>query len=180
MSLTYYVKTSFNAVFLINGAFVEKPSAIKYDSDQPLYVTVLPLKAVLLPYTVKLLGGRVVANEELCSCYKISDDGVLVVLRERHNYVYSVAKKRVENDGELGEFFALVKLGDIAKARLMLTDELSHSLTDEALISFFEPYEAVIKNVYDGSGGYLLLGKSESSKCYLSFDDKLINDITCE
>lgn len=181
MEHVYYPRFSRGAVFLINGSFVEKPGAVPYDDSEPLYITVLPLSAVLLPYTVKLLKGKAAENNLLCDCYEIEKGHTLCLLKPRHNYVYAppAAPEPVHGGGVFEAFFALVKQGKTVEARRHMTPELSASLSDEGLTEFFSEYEALCENTFTPSGGYLLLGKS-TARCKVTLTDAKIADITCE
>ncbi len=155
----------FDCVYLINGAFNEKARVITYPAASPLYVTVLPLKALLLPYTVKLAGGKVLSNAELAVSYEVADGHFAVRLAERHNYVYSPACVQSLNPrgGRECRFYRAVKAGDFAAARKMMTAELSESASDDDLAEFFAPYADIIENRFaDLSGGFFLINKNTS------------------
>ena len=67
-----YVKSDFEAVFLINGAFTECAESISIDDEAVYFITALPLNAAFLPYTVKLAAAEVRSNPELAKVYSLS------------------------------------------------------------------------------------------------------------
>ena len=89
MRIMYAFVPHFECVTLINGAFNERPAALSYPSASPLYITLLPLRAILLPYTVRLIGGKVASNAELARSFEAGADRYIITFDERHNYVYS-------------------------------------------------------------------------------------------
>ena len=58
MNINLHIKNDFPAVYMLNGVFIESGRRIVIRRDEVTYVTVLPLSAALLPYTVKLAGGK--------------------------------------------------------------------------------------------------------------------------
>ena len=148
MKIQYAFAPEFECVMLINGAFNEKPAPIAYPAASPLYVTLLPLKALLLPYTVKLLGGKPASNAELARSCEIAADRFIVGFSERHNYVYSPVAAETPPKGAAQRLFRLVKAGDTEGARKLMTRELSESVDDAALTEFFAPYSEIIENRY--------------------------------
>ncbi len=163
MKIYYALKSEFDCVYMINGTFYEKADVINYPAMSPLYVTVFPLNAVLLPYTVKLLGGRAVCNEQLAQCNEVAPEHFIVRLKERHNYVYSPAHTQAVSPerGLAPEFYRAIKSGDFAKARNLMTKELSESVDDDTLAEFFAPYCDIVENRFaDLSGGFFLINKN--------------------
>lgn len=163
MKIYYALKSEFDCVYMINGAFNEKADVINYPAMSPLYITVFPLDAVLLPYTVKLIGGRAVCNGQLAQCNEVAPDHFLVRLKERRNYVYSPAHTQsvAPETGLAPEFYRAVKSGDFAKARSLMTKDLSDSIDDESLAEFFAPYCDIVENRFaDLSGGFFLINKN--------------------
>ncbi|MBQ7227816.1 MAG: hypothetical protein IJX05_05405 [Clostridia bacterium] len=163
MKIRYAVDAEFESVYLVNGAFNEKIKNIEYPAMSPLYITALPLNALLLPYTVRLIGGKAVANADLAQIYEVADSRYIVRLKERHNYVYSPARVQTiqPEKGVVPAFYRAVKSGDFPKARLMMTKDLSSSIDDESLADFFAPYIDVVENRFaDLSGGFFLINKN--------------------
>lgn len=149
MKLTYAFVPGFECVIMLNGAFNEKPAPISYPASSPLYVTLLPLQAIYLPYTVRLLGGKVMSNQELASAREIGSDRYIVTFAERHNYVYSPHYTATPPARDLPEkLLRLVKAGDIPAARALMTSDLSASVSDEAITEFFAPYCGITENPY--------------------------------
>ncbi len=139
----------FACVMFLNGAFNERPAPLSYPSSSPLYVTALPLDAMLLPYTVRLIGGKAASNTPLARTFEAGADRYILTLNERHNYVYSPRSPSAPPPADAAErFFGAVKSGDIPAARAMMTKELGESVTDEALADFFSPYSAIAPNPY--------------------------------
>lgn len=163
MKIFYDFSAEFECVYLINGAFNETPSIIEYPAMSPIYVTLMPLKALLLPYTVKLVAGKVMSNSELAVSYEVATGHFAVRFKERHNYVYSPAhiQSLSPEKGLAPGFYRAVKSGDFSLARKMMTSELSGSVDDESLAGFFAPYSDIIENRFaDLSGGFFLINKN--------------------
>ena len=59
------IKTEFESVFLLNGVFSECLKPFLYPINEALYITVLPLEAQLLPYTIKTIGAKALCNPSL-------------------------------------------------------------------------------------------------------------------
>lgn len=149
MKIVYAFEAEFGCVMLLNGAFNEKADRVNYPAGSPLYVTALPLTAMLLPYTVKLLGGKVMSNAELARSVEVNAERYIVTLSERHNYVYSPRSSAVRRPQSLPEkLLAAVKSGDIAAARALMAPELESTVTDAAMIEFFAPYSSVVANPF--------------------------------
>ena len=149
MKLTYAFVPGFECVMMLNGAFKEKPAPLSYPAASPLYVTLFPLHAIYLPYTVRLLGGKVMSNPELASVHEIGSDRYIVTFAERHNYVYSPQHTVTPPARDMPEkLFRFVKAGDISSARTLMTAELSESVDDDAIIEFFQPFSTITLNPY--------------------------------
>lgn len=182
MKITYALLSDADCVYLINGAFNDSPKEINYPSDSPLYVTLLPLKANLLPYTVKIVGGKVTTNTELCESCELSPVHFVLRFKERHNYVYTAGTAGDFLPGKSlpAKLFAKIKDGDIENARSLMTKELSSSIDDESLLGFFEPYNAVIENKFKDLNGSYYLINSQTKKgeaFYFSLKNGLIDNI---
>lgn len=181
MKIQYAFAPRFDCVMLINGAFNEKPTPVTYPSSSPLYVTLLPLKALLLPYTVKLLGGKPMCNTELARSCEITADRFVIGFAERHNYVYSPkATEEPPLRGLPPRLFALVKAGEFDAARKLMTRELAESVDDAAIAEFFAPYSDIIENPYsDISATHFLIHKDSAKGDGFVFtcDNARISDI---
>ncbi len=162
---------NFEAVYLVNGVFTEK-NVIACDSDDVLYVTVLPLNPLHLSYTVKTAMGRILSNQSLARAFK-TRDGFVIKLSPRFSYVYSTAIH--DSPADVAQlFFEYVKERDLEKARALLTPELSQSLTDEALTEFFDEYEDIAKYK---DGYYLINREGEGEPYEFCIKASLIDDI---
>ncbi|MCL2234800.1 MAG: hypothetical protein FWC11_04165 [Firmicutes bacterium] len=167
--ITFHVKSDFKCVYLLNGSFVENPNAVKYSSAEPLYVTALPLSAHLMPYTVKILGKKVLENSELVSVFSVSDERAIVYLRPRYNYVYNRKKIATLNEHDFVEsFFYSVKKGNLIKAREAMTLSLMEKVNDENLSAFFADYHFCLKDNFFGEKN----DKNEKKNVYLLIDSE--------
>lgn len=156
MEAVFTVTADFDAVYLINGAFVETP-VFRFDPHDVLYVTVLPLESHLLPYTVKIVLGCAQNNADLAVCARLGEDYYIRFL-PRYAYAYDAHKKPDLPTGSSVpcRFFELVKAGNLIPARAMMTDELSKSVTDDDLSAFFDGYTALLEN----AGRFYLLDEN--------------------
>ena len=178
MESEFTVTADFEAVYLINGAFAENP-VFRFDCDDVLYITVMPLCAYLLPYTVKIVSGSVRNNRELAVCAKIGGD-YCVKFTPRYAYMYDAGRKpelQTESAAPC-RFFRLLKCGDISHARAMLSPELSSGVSDEDLAAFFEAFSSIIEH----KGRYYLLdGNDEGTEYRFVMKHGLIDNIEeCE
>lgn len=147
MDIFYHFDCTFPAVFTVNGVFFESLNRLKSGAADSLYVTVLPLDALYLPYTVKLGSGGVFANSALCTVYQLKKDRYYVKLLPRFNYVYSpIRHNRTDSESKVKKLFDSVKQGDTVSARTLLSEELSASVDDKSLIEFFDGYKDVVEN----------------------------------
>lgn len=148
MRIVLQVKSECDAVYLVNGTFIERISKMVVQSDEVVYVTVLPLSPALLPYTAKICGGSVVSPKELCRVFD-SPQGKTVSFLPHYNYVYPSAPKTETDTNETDvrkKFFLAVKSGKLLDARALMTDELSSAVDDETLASFFDDYSSLYVN----------------------------------
>lgn len=145
------------------------------ETDEVLYITVLPLDAMLLPYTVKLAAAAVQANETLACLYRSGSEFILK-LQPRFNYVYTPSPRLREKDmTEI--FFAHVKAGAPEKARAFMTPELSGSIDDKSLIDFFSPFIDI--SPADAPGRYYMLGSDGEAKLFIfTLKNGLIDNIS--
>lgn len=178
MEVILHIKSEISAVFLLNGAFVEKPDKVIYRSDEPLYVSILPLDAIYLPYTVKLLKGKPLNNEPLAESFVLNENRILIRLKGRFNYVYSPSAPRTAkfDEGVVPHFFRLVKEQRFVLARENMTKELSAGLTDEALTDFFNEFCDITENVYTPEKGWYLLREGVCARCDITLRSGLIDN----
>ena len=173
MEPEFTVTADFAAVYLINGAFAENP-VFRFDPDEVLYITVLPLSAHLLPYTVKIVSGTVRSNRELAVCAKLGG-GYFVRFMPRYAYMYGANRQAADGGGSVpARFFALVKEGRLPEARALMTDALSSSVTDADLSAFFDGFTAVIENA---GRTYLLDENSVGTEYRFALSAGLIDNI---
>lgn len=166
----------FDAVYLINGSFVEN-GKVTVRSDEVTYVTVLPLSAVLLPYTVRLYGDRISSNEDLCHVVKKTPNELVISLRPRYNYVYTPTEGFTPPRSFIGKFFKYVKCGSFGAARTHLTAALSADVTDEGLAAFFDGYDELIEGE---NGECFLSGKGKTATLKFSLVGSKIDDVVEE
>jgi len=150
-----HIKTDFDCVFLLNGNFCEKADGFLYPEAEPLYITVLPLDAHLLPYTTKILNAKAIANADLCTVFKL-DDKTYVKLMPRYNYIYNI-----KDGGGIAfdmcppqHLFNAIKNKNFAQAKKYLTQNLLSTIDDNALQAFFDPYTAIVKDEFSNSINY--------------------------
>ncbi len=179
------IKADFEAVYLFNGTFAEKADRLNVRSDEVIYITVLPLSAALLPYTVKFAGGKIRNNEELARAYEIDDRRYIIRLSPRYNYVYSPTPHESRHEFEGGivpRFFAAAIKNETDSARKCLTAGLNASVNDAALSEFFDGYEEIIPN--DGftaappNSWFLIDRNGKATLFTFTLKSGLIDDIT--
>lgn len=185
MNINLHIKNDFPAVYMLNGVFIESGRRIVIRRDEVTYVTVLPLSAALLPYTVKLAGGKARCNEELCRVFTLTENDLVLRLSPRYNYVYSPEPQNsaVERSSALvPRFFAAVVSKDLQNARKFLTQGLASTIDDASLTAFFSDYDDIIANdgyVPAAPNSYFLIDKEGKAALFtFSLKDNLIDDIT--
>ena len=182
MKIKYAIESVYESVFLVNGIFKERINNVDYPKMSPLYITTLPLSALLLPYTIRLVNGKSTCNSNLVSIYEVADGRFIVKLKERHNYVYSPEsiQKLPPESGVASVFYRTVKAGEFEKARRMMTKELSSSINDDALASFFAPYVDVVENRFDDLPGEVFFINGETGRSepfHFEFSGEKISNI---
>ncbi|MCL2555906.1 MAG: hypothetical protein FWE03_02650 [Firmicutes bacterium] len=178
MDINLQIKPQFEAVFLINGKFCEISNII-FKNNDVVYITVLPLEAFMLPYTIKLIGGKVRSNTDLASCYSLSSNEYYLSLKPRYNYVYTISKAQQPLNNQqsiIEKFFYFVLKGRLCLARECLSDELSKSISDEDLAAFFDGYDDIIKNEKK-DGEYYLIAENKGVLFWFEIVDGLIDNI---
>ena len=179
-----YVKSDFEAVFLINGAFTECAESISIDDEAVYFITALPLNAAFLPYTVKLAAAEVRSNPELAKVYSLSPSCALLRLSPRYAYVYSpsqASSAAKHADSPVAAFFSAVKGGDFVSARRYLTKELSAAADDEALSAFFDGFSEIFPDPEspENGGAFYLSGEDgNASRFRFKLRAGLIDDVT--
>ncbi|MCL2061419.1 MAG: hypothetical protein FWH03_02200 [Firmicutes bacterium] len=164
------VKTDFATVFLLNGTFSENAEFFLYDTSNPIYITVLPLSAHLLPYTVKIAGGKPVSNEKLCAAFS-AGDALHVKLHPRYNYIYTADAVSASASATHAErLFRAVKQKNYAAARQFLSPALSQSVDDEGLWAFFADYTEIVADDFSSPkkrGAFYLIDELGKGTAYL-------------
>lgn len=172
MEVFYHFECFFPAVFTVNGVFFESVTKLKAEPSDSLFITVFPLDAVYLPYTVRIGGGEAFANAALTKIYRLRDNRFLVRFLPRFNYVYSPVRHEAanKNGSVVKRLFEAVKERDLSAARSLMTKELSASVNDNALAEFFDGYvEAVDNNGYlptDGDSFFLIPDSGKAAELF--------------
>ena len=177
MEIIYHFVYS-NSVLLLNGSFVQTAGSVRYEQSEPLFVTVLPLNAQYIQYTVQLLGGKAVSNAPLTYCCNMGNGHYYVELLPRSAYVYSPEHKSAPEPTDAPNMLLnLIKSGNIAAARSLLTPELSESISGESLADFFKGVVAVRPNTFTPEKGYLLIKEDSSAPiANITYRNGLIDD----
>ena len=167
MDINLSLKPQFEAVFLINGKLSEG-GRIVFSNNEVVYITVLPLESMLLPYTIKIVGDKVKSNEDLAFCYNLKDGEFHLKLLPRYSYIYAVGEKKKGKEktsqGLVQKFFNYVLKRKLSLARDCLSNELSDSIDDENLKAFFDGYDDLVKG--ENCGEYYLIKKNNKGVLY--------------
>lgn len=142
MEIKFRILPETNSVFLLSGSFLEGDT-FSIGSDEVVYLTVLPLGAAFLPYTVKLIGCVVASNKDLALCVRTGEREYALKLGRR-NFVYSEGHF-VGSDDPCCEFFYFVKGGHFNFASELLSPSLKSGLSDKAMQRFFFGYSDIVK-----------------------------------
>ena len=138
-----HIKSKFDCVYLINGEFFERAHSLGISEFDIIYVTVLPIKHTLLPYTVRLEGARTV-HSELYDGIRLSDKHYLLTLEPKYMTVYSCNRQDVlSQPSPVSRLFTLIKNGDAFTAYAMLSESLKSTVDKNGLISFFDGFERI-------------------------------------
>ena len=175
MEINIKLLTEAECVFLLDGRFFEGDEFVTA-TDDVVFLTVLPLDAQFVPYTVKLIGHRVMSNRSLALSCKITAREYALKLGKRYSLIYSEDHRNYPSD-ECVRFFYFVKGGHFNLAAGMLSPSLRSALGDRELSAFFDEYADVIKY---GNDYYAVDGQGIGHKCLISFLDAKIDDISIE
>lgn len=169
-----------DSVLLLNGSFVQSASSVRYSSTEPLFVTVLPLNAQYIQYTVQLIGGKAVSNASLTYCCDMGNGHCYVELLPRSAYVYSPEHRTAPPPADAPNMLLnLIKNGNTTAARALLTPELGESISDEGLTDFFKGVITVRPNSFTPEKGYLLIKEDSSAPiANITYRNGLIDDIS--
>ena len=172
-----HIKSEFECVYLINGEFSETAECLKMSEHDIVYVTALPLKPTLLPYTVKLCGAESITSE-LASGMRLDGDNYLLVLSPRYMTVYTVAQPAPPQGSNISRLFSLVKSGDVAAAHAMLSSTLKESIDRDDLAAFFADYEKIAECTWETGNKFYLIDKNGASRLHsYTVKDGFIDDI---
>lgn len=170
-----------NSVLLLNGSFVQSATAVRYPKEEPLFVTVLPLNAMYLPYTVEILGGKAVHNASLALCCAMDNEHYYIELKPRSAYVFSPAALPPlrSSPSAPAQLLSFVKDSNFVAARALLSPRLGETVSDEALADFFDGVVAVRENAFTPQKGWLLVKEDGTAPvCEIEFSHGLIENIT--
>lgn len=138
-----HIKSLFDCVYLINGEFFERADSVAFSEFDMIYVTVLPVKHTLLPYTVRLEGARPV-DCELYNGLRLDANNYLLALEPRYMTVYNCNKTDGATPASpIARLFSLLKSGDVFTAYAMLSESLKATVDRNGLIGFFDGYDRV-------------------------------------
>ena len=168
------LKSDFECIYSINGRIIEG-GIVNLEENKVYYITVFPLNATYLSYTIKMVGDKIYTNKDLCVKVTTKEE-TYILFCKRYPYVYATTPFSYEG-GCVCEFFTLIKQNRIDKARSLLSDNLSKSVSDDALKGFFEKYEYVLDT--DDDNKWILATQNGEGE-YFTFILKhgLIDDIS--
>ena len=121
-----HIKSEFECVYLINGEFYERADDLTMSEFDVVYITVLPLKHTLLPYTVKLCGTENVTSE-LATGIRLNDEHYLLSLAPRYIIVYGNSTPLPPPTSHISRLFAFIKSGDVNSAYALLSEEIGRA-----------------------------------------------------
>jgi hypothetical protein len=164
--------SDFECVFYINGVLREK-GGWEIEDGVVYYVTILPLDALYMPYTVKLVGDKICSNRMLAVSVKTKRDTYLLFTK-RYEYVFSPPSFG-DKTSVAAKFFSLVKQAKFNDARALMTQSLSDSVSDEDLAGFFQDYDFIARLSGDE---WLLASKTgEGEITSFALEGDKINDV---
>jgi len=171
MEINLKIAAEFDAVYLVNGELSES-SEFSYGQDDVVYITILPLDAALLPYTLKMVGGGVKNNSALAKSYRLNAGEYHLKLLPRYNYIYSVENTAASNSyaanfapaSKPQRFFDLVIKKKLAAARELLSDDLNQSIDDASLGAFFAGFFDMVPG--SATGDYYLINRDNCGVLY--------------
>ena len=189
-----FIKTDFGCVFFLNGAFAESANGFNYPADTPIYITVMPLEAHLLPYTIKMLEATALNNQNLVASF-LFEDKIFIKMMPRYNYIYEnsgAIKAGATASASVAEkLFWAVKQQDFVLAKSLCTEGLLNTIDEGGLSAFFEPFTAILKDEFGieklekdilnnyalGEPYYLIDNNHNATILYFELQDKLIDNI---
>ncbi len=176
-----HIKSEFDCVYLINGCFAERADSLTMSEYDVVYVTALPLKHTLLPYTIKLCGAENF-NSELATGVRLGADHYLLSLSPRYIIVYGNAQPLPPPSSPITRLFSLVKNGDTTSAYSMLSEQLKSSIDKHDLVAFFEDFDRIAECTWDNSSKFYLIDKNGMARLhsYVMKDEFIDNIVECE
>ncbi len=162
------------SVYLVNGEFFEGDAFVS-SADEVVYITVLPLDARFMPYTVKLVGGKVACNESCAAVCKTGEREFALKLGLRYGFVFSGEHKNLPDD-VCCKFFYYVKGKHFDFAFEMLSRSLS-GLSERDLGAFFNGYV----DIFNVRGKYYLADETGAGhECVFALKDGKIDNISID
>lgn len=177
-----HIKSEFECVYLINGELFERADCLTFSEFDVIYVTVLPLKTTLLPYTVKLSCAENLTNE-LFHGVRLDEKHYLLLLSPRHMTVYASAPSVLPPPSSpISRLFSLIKNGDLGGAYAMLSESLRTTIEKSDLSDFFAGYERLTEcdweSKTDDGTRFYLIDKNGSAKLHsYTLQDEFIDNI---
>ena len=173
-----HIQSEFECIYLINGEFCEHADSINMSEYDVVYVTVLPLKHSLLPYTVKLCGTENVKTE-LALGLRLNPDHYILSLSPRYLIVYGTSPKPTPPKSHIARLFALLKSGETSAAYAMLSDELKGVINKDTLSAFFHDYEKLIECTWEKGNKFFLIDKNNAAHLHTyALKNEFIDDIS--
>lgn len=173
-----HIKSDFDCVYLINGELAERADTVCVSEFDVVYVTVLPLRLDLLPYTVRLCGADNTSGE-VYSGVRLDENHYLLSLSPRYMTVYGATPTPVAPASPIARLFSLVKNGDLGSAYAMLSEELRSNIDKNDLNGFFADFERIAECTWENGGSrFYLIDKNGGAKLHsYSLRDEFIDDI---
>ncbi len=162
------------SVYLLDGRFFEGDFFVTAP-DEVVYITVLPLDARFMSYTVKLIGGKVASGREVALMCKIGEGDYALKLGARYSFIFSSEHKNVSED-MCCRFFYNVKGKHFALANEQLSPSLS-GISEKDLNAFFADFTDIIK-VKDKY--FLIDASAVGHECVFAFKGGKIDNISVD
>ncbi len=152
-----HIKSKFDCVYLINGEFFERADSVSVSEFDIIYVTVLPIKYTLLPYTVRLEGARAVSSE-LYDGLRLDEKNYLLTFEPRYMTVYTCNKAdSASPSSPVSRLFSLIKSGDVFTAYAMLSESLKATVDKSGLIGFFDGFDRIEECFWESAPLFYLI-----------------------
>lgn len=174
-----HIRSEFECVYLVNGVLDERADSLTMSEYDVVYITALPLKHTLLPYTVKLCGAESVCDE-LAKGVRLDADNYLLTLAPRYMTVYGTARPTLPPPASspISRLFSLVKNGELDAAYAMLSDELKATLSAPDLGAFFADFDRLVDCYWEQTNKFYLIDKNGAAKPHTyTLKDEFIDNI---